>query len=413
MDLSRDTYVPVPSNAQPSASKAKKAPPGLKLSGKDLGASWALSESMGTFSKDGWKLNRQGMKREESGPYGMEMSPDDLHDLGDLGRGAGGIVKKMLHVPSLELIALKSIDVFEKGTRHQLLMELNALANSDCPNVVCFYGGWFEKGSTKLALEYMNRGSLQNVIDKYGCLSEDVIASIATQCLTGLGHLHSNRKLHRDIKPANILVDGFGNVKIADFGIVRPLTDAKELAKTFVGTASYMSPERIQSDDYSYPADVWSLGLSLVTCAMGKQQLHTGDGYWGLHHQIVNEPIRLPETFSKGLQSFVNSCLHKNPNHRARIKDLQRHPFILNHGSNCPVWPFEPRGSMKERTELREILTVLIQRNFQDGSRDYKKSLFDICRFRRLGQQLGFDETDVVGEFEALLAQKDAELRLR
>jgi serine/threonine protein kinase len=102
----------------------------------------------------------------------------------------------MLHVPTLQLIALKSIDVFERATRHQLIQELSAFSGSENPNVVNFLGAYFEDGATKLALEYLNRGSLQDVLDEYKVpFPEDVLASIAKQSLLGLQHLHTKHKV--------------------------------------------------------------------------------------------------------------------------------------------------------------------------------------------------------------------------
>jgi len=65
-------------------------------------------------------------------------------------------------------------------------------------------------------------------------------------------------------------------------------TQAK--ASTFVGTLTYMSPERISGEEYSYASDVWSFGLSLLTVALGRYPLQTEGGYWGLLHSLRDEP---------------------------------------------------------------------------------------------------------------------------
>ena len=50
-------------------------------------------------------------------------------------------------------------------------------------------------------------------------------------------------------------------VKIADFGVVRELNKTGSLGQTFTGTATYMSPERIQHDSHGFASDIWSLGM--------------------------------------------------------------------------------------------------------------------------------------------------------
>lgn len=61
-------------------------------------------------------------------------------------------------------------------------------------------------------------------------------------------------------------------------------------ARTFVGTVTYMSPERINGDEYSYSSDVWSLGMMLLTTALGRLPFETDKGYWGVLHCIRCAP---------------------------------------------------------------------------------------------------------------------------
>ena len=70
------------------------------------------------------------------------------------------------------------------------------------------------------------------------------------------------------MKPSNVLVSSRGETKLCDFGVSGQLIDS--MANTFVGTRSYMSPERLQGTHYSVQSDIWSMGLSLVELAIGK-----------------------------------------------------------------------------------------------------------------------------------------------
>lgn len=75
---------------------------------------------------------------------------------------------------------------------------------------------------------------------------------------------------HRDIKPANILLNKNGIVKIADFGVSGQMENSADCMSSWVGTLAYMSPERLQGDSYRSDTDIWSLGIVLSECAIGK-----------------------------------------------------------------------------------------------------------------------------------------------
>ena len=266
----------------------------------------------------------------------LDISDSALVEMGLLGRGAGGKVLKCLHAPSLTVVAVKCIDVSDRAKRAQLLKELKELADDGgSEHIVAFHGACYVDSTctVKLGLEFMNRGSLQAVVHEHGRLSELALTHIVRQTLLGLQHLHSARKLHRDIKPGNILANHRGLAKLSDFGILAELSSSLAKCGTFVGTTIYMSPERLTSEAYGYPADVWSLGLTVLTLATGAFPLSTEDGYWGLVMHFNTRPSpSLPEgdEYSAAFRSFVSGCLAKEPAKRLTVRELLQHPWILN-----------------------------------------------------------------------------------
>jgi serine/threonine protein kinase len=71
-------------------------------------------------------------------------------------------------------------------------------------------------GSITIALEYMDGGSLANVLNQVGPIPERVLASIAYQILWGLAYLKHEKRVHRDMKPSNLLINSQGEVKVGD-----------------------------------------------------------------------------------------------------------------------------------------------------------------------------------------------------
>ena len=104
------------------------------------------------------------------------------------------------------------------------------------------------------------------------------IAEIGRQACDGLHYAHQATDergvhlglVHRDVKPSNLLVDRRGRVKISDFGVSGQLANSVTKCNSWVGTVTYMSPERISGLGYGFDSDVWSLGLSLLECALGR-----------------------------------------------------------------------------------------------------------------------------------------------
>lgn len=141
--------------------------------------------------------------------------------------------------------------------------------------------------------------------------------------------------MHRDIKPSNVLVSSRGYIKLCDFGVSGELVNS--IADTFVGTSTYMAPERIQGAKYSIKSDVWSVGLTIMELAIGRFPFDASDaaagdrasagpmGILDLLQQIVHEPApRLPEcdAFPPILDEMIQKCLLKNPDDRPTPRQL-------------------------------------------------------------------------------------------
>jgi serine/threonine protein kinase len=265
------------------------------------------------------------------------LSKDDLFTLGVIGKGQNGPVLKAIHLPSLTRVALKSVYAHDRGTRHQLLHELTAYLHFDSPYLVSFLGAYYEDSVIFLATEYMDQGSLQHFIKRNGPLATRPRAfqQIAYQAIAGLKHMHDRHALHRDIKPDNILLTHEGIVRLADFGLLKDLGATNNVSHTFLGTMSFLSPERITSSAYTYPADVWSMGLTFLYALTGQSPRASPDFFTTMDLITKHPPKKLTVEdlgregkLEEDLCDFVNGMLQMEPEKRYTCDQLLAHPFL-------------------------------------------------------------------------------------
>ena len=82
-------------------------------------------------------------------------------------------------------------------------------------------------------------------------------------------YLHQHKIIYRDIKPENILLDQFGYIKIADFGLSKPNVPLDHLSYSFCGSPEYMAPEMLLKIGHSYTVDFYCLGALLYEMVFG------------------------------------------------------------------------------------------------------------------------------------------------
>lgn len=282
------------------------------------------------------------------GTSGYNLKDENFVHLKELGSGNSGVVLKVLHVPLQKTMARKIIHIESKqDVQTQIIRELRIMHEVRSPYIVEFYGAFLRpNNSIVLCMEYCNCGALDRILSL--CDNRQfplpALKKVLYSILLGLTYLYNNHKIiHRDIKPLNVLMTHRGEFKLCDFGVSRQLTNSILMADTFVGTSTYMSPERIQGLTYGVKSDIWSMGLMLYELATGKSiwvdDDSTGDkskpagpeGILDLLQRIVNEdPPCLSnkidkvtgKPYEKDLCVFVESCLIKDDSKRKAPQEL-------------------------------------------------------------------------------------------
>ena len=149
--------------------------------------------------------------------------------------------------------------------RRSALQEANLLKQLDHPNVVGYVDMYATRSKLFIYMQYCDGGDLEQRLAaekrKGSHVSEAQALDWFVQMSLALQYLHSRRVLHRDLKTANVFLTRANIVKLGDLGVARVLSATAELAKTFVGTPYYLSPELLQSQPYGPEADIWALGI--------------------------------------------------------------------------------------------------------------------------------------------------------
>ena len=259
-------------------------------------------------------------------------SPYNL--LAKIGSGGFGAVHKGINSKTGELVAIKvvNLETEDDDDVDAINREIAALSQTgSCPQLIGYRGSEVRGARLWIIMEYVDGGSVLDVIKRRGALDEKYIAIIAREVLLGLSYLASQGKIHRDIKAANILLSRDGQVKLADFGASRTLHDTLAKCSTFVGSPYWMAPEVMLQSEYDSKADVWSLGITCLELAYGKPP-HTHVNPLAALQLIIKSPPPQIEgpSWSKDFKDFVAQCLVKDPAQRASMNDLLKHRWIKN-----------------------------------------------------------------------------------
>ncbi|XP_024973179.1 mitogen-activated protein kinase kinase kinase 3 isoform X1 [Cynara cardunculus var. scolymus] len=257
-----------------------------------------------------------------------------------LGRGTFGHVYLGFNSESGQMCAIKEVrvvvdDQSSKECLKQLNQEITLLSQLSHPNIVQYYGSELAEESLSVYLEYVSGGSIHKLLQEYGPFREPVIQNYTRQVLCGLAYLHGRNTVHRDIKGANILVDPNGEIKLADFGMAKHITNCTSML-SFKGSPYWMAPEVVMNTNgYNLAVDIWSLGCTILEMATSKPP-------WGQYEGVAaifkignsKDMPEIPEHLSNDAKSFIKQCLQRDPSLRPSASKLLDHPFVRDQATS-------------------------------------------------------------------------------
>jgi len=283
---------------------------------------------MSLGSRAGTRFNQKA-----NGPGGQPARTEIGHyQLGfKIGKGYFGTVFTGLDQQTGTEVAIKQLDVkkMRKANLHSYMQEIELMKNLLHQNIVRYIDFIKTKDTYNLIMEYVESGSLLDLIKKYGVVPETLASIYISQVLEGLAYLQEQKIIHRDIKCSNILITKQGCCKLADFGMAGR-ADSQNTKFTVQGSPYWMAPEIIQMEGAGFPSDIWSVGCSCIELLTSKPPYFDLQPMQALFKVVNSEENMIPEGFTDNCNDFLTKCLIKDPENRGVAADLLQHVWLIS-----------------------------------------------------------------------------------
>jgi CheY-like chemotaxis protein len=184
-------------------------------------------------------------------------------------------------------------------------------------------------GVSFVTMEFVRGTTLRSVMEARGPLNVKATLAIARQLADALACAHGEGIIHRDIKPENVLVDSTGTVKVMDFGIACLAHRTTTLTEPgmFMGTPTYMAPERLQSEMADVRSDLYSVGVLLYECITGRPPFEAKT-HISFIAKVLTEaaipPMMLTPDVSQAVSALIMRLLAKDPAQRPQTANELR-----------------------------------------------------------------------------------------
>jgi len=261
--------------------------------------------------------------------------------IGELGRGAMGVVYKAKDPVIGRIVAVKTVRLSEEGSglsRPELLQRFQTEARAagllTHPNIVVIYDAGEEEGLFYITMELVEGKSLLGLIEAQQQFPLPRVLRIMEQACSALQFAHERNVVHRDIKPANLMMTADDTVKVTDFGTAKIMQfGAAQQTSHVMGTPSYMSPEQVKGKAVDGRSDIFSLGVVLYEM-LTREKPFPGQNITSVIYKIVNEepvsPCKIDPSIHPGMNAVILKALAKEPemryqNCRELLEDLRNY----------------------------------------------------------------------------------------
>ncbi|MEV0856864.1 Stk1 family PASTA domain-containing Ser/Thr kinase [Nocardia fluminea] len=189
--------------------------------------------------------------------------------------------------------------------------EARAVAKLKHPSLVAVYDQGIDGEYPFLIMELVEGGTLRELLRERGPMPPHAVRAVAEPVLRAIGTAHDAGLVHRDVKPENVLISDAGEVKIADFGLVRAVAAANTTsASVILGTAAYLSPEQVTTGTADARSDVYSFGVLIFELLTGRVPF-TGDNSLSVAYQRVENDVPAPSNFIGGVPPEFDALVAK------------------------------------------------------------------------------------------------------
>lgn len=257
-----------------------------------------------------------------------------------IGKGAFGVVRLARSKATAEPVAVKSISKAKLVCKEDVkdvqaeVAIMNLVAGHT--NVVTLQSTHEDKDYVHIVMELCNGGELFDHIVEAQHFTERKAAQIFRKMVEVVNHCHELGVMHRDLKPENFLLTGKGpesELKLTDFGL-SVFFKHNERFRDLVGSPYYVAPEVLRKN-YSYEADMWSLGVILYILLSGLPP------FWGdTEDQIFKMVLKGAIDFksepwpkiSDAAKDCVKKLLEMDPAKRATSEQILKHDWLVKEG---------------------------------------------------------------------------------